>query len=199
MKVIFGIDKAAAGQIKINHRDVRIKHVRDAMKLGIGFVSEDRKLEGLFLERDVEFNITIGVLDKFLSAFNLNRQKEDEIAGKYVDMLSIKASSIQQKTLNLSGGNQQKVVLSKWLAISPDILILDEPTRGVDVGAKAEIYALIDQLVQSGVSIIMVSSEMPELINMSDRIYVMCNGEIKACLDKDELEQNTILKYALGV
>lgn len=169
------------------------------MKLGIGFVSEDRKLEGLFLERDVEFNITIGVLDKFLSAFNLNRQKEDEIAGKYVDMLSIKASSIQQKTLNLSGGNQQKVVLSKWLAISPDILILDEPTRGVDVGAKAEIYALIDQLVQSGVSIIMVSSEMPELINMSDRIYVMCNGEIKACLDKDELEQNTILKYALGV
>ena len=171
----------------INHRDVRIKHVRDAMKLGIGFVSEDRKLEGLFLERDVEFNITIGVLDKFLSAFNLNRQKEDEIAGKYVDMLSIKASSIQQKTLNLSGGNQQKVVLSKWLAISPDILILDEPTRGVDVGAKAEIYALIDQLVQSGVSIIMVSSEMPELINMSDRIYVMCNGEIKACLDKDEM------------
>lgn len=89
--------------------------------------------------------------------------------------------------------------MSKWLAISPDILILDEPTRGVDVGAKAEIYALIDQLVQSGVSIIMVSSEMPELINMSDRIYVMCNGEIKACLDKDELEQNTILKYALGV
>ncbi|WP_066685467.1 sugar ABC transporter ATP-binding protein [Christensenella intestinihominis] len=199
MKVIFGIDKASTGQIRINNQIVRIKHVRDAMKLGIGFVSEDRKLEGLFLERDVEFNITIGVLDKFLSTFRLNRQKEDEIAGKYVDMLSIKASSIQQKTLNLSGGNQQKVVLSKWLAISPDILILDEPTRGVDVGAKAEIYALIDQLVQNGVSIIMVSSEMPELINMSDRIYVMCNGEIKACLDKDELEQNTILKYALGV
>ena len=199
MRVLFGIDRPASGKIMLHNKEVSIRSVKDAMRLGIGMVSEDRKLEGLFLERDVEFNITIGVLKEFLSVFHLNQKKEDEIAEKYIDMLSIKVSSKKQKTVNLSGGNQQKVVLSKWLAVSPSILILDEPTRGIDVGAKAEIYALIDRLVHNGVSIIMISSEMSELINICDRVYVMCNGEIKICLDRSELEQATILKHALGV
>lgn len=199
MRVIFGIDKPASGEILVGGQPVRIASVRDAMRLGIGMVPEDRKLDGLFLHRDVEFNITIGVLDKFLSLFHLKRAVEDDISSKHIDMLSIKVSSKRQETVNLSGGNQQKVVLSKWLAISPSILILDEPTRGIDVGAKAEIYALIDKLVNQGVSIIMVSSEMPELINMCDRIYVMCNGNIVTCLDRSDLNQETILKFALGV
>lgn len=199
MRTIFGIDKPISGEIFLNGKPVNILSVRDAMKLGIGMVPEDRKLDGLFLHHDVQFNITIGVLNHFISMFRWNFQKENSIVKKYVDMLSIKISNHKQQMINLSGGNQQKVVLSKWLAIAPNIMILDEPTRGIDVGAKAEIYTLIDQLVNQGVSVIMVSSEMPELINMCDRIYVMCNGEIVKCLKREHLDQRTILKYALGV
>lgn len=199
MQVIFGVCQDADGEIFLNGQKLKIRSVKDAMHHGIGMVPEDRKLDGLFLQKDVRFNVSIGVLNRFLAFFHLDRKAENCIAANYVRMLNIKISSMLQKVLNLSGGNQQKVVLSKWLAISPDILILDEPTRGIDVGAKAEIYALIDRLVQQGISIIMISSEMPELINMCDRVYVMCNSEIKKCLDRSELDQETILKYALGV
>lgn len=199
MKMIFGVDKKASGKVWLRGNYVDIRSSGDAIANGIGMVSEDRKLEGLFLQQDVEFNITIGVLEKFLSTFRLNKIKESNIALEYVEALSIKVPSIAQKVVNLSGGNQQKVVLSKWLAIAPDILILDEPTRGIDVGAKAEIYAIIDTLIKKGVSIIMVSSDMPELINLCDRVYVMCNGEITADLSNDEINQEIILKFALGV
>lgn len=197
VRLIFGIDQPSSGEISIGGRPVRIRNVRTAMKNGIGLVTEDRKLEGLFLDSTVKFNISIGVLDEFIRAMHVNTQREDEIAAHYIQELNIKVSSEQQKAVNLSGGNQQKVVLSKWLAIAPKILIMDEPTRGIDVGAKAEIYAIMDKLVQSGVSIIMVSSDMPELIYMCDRIYVMSAGRITACLESEEINQETVLKYAL--
>ncbi|MGI6696645.1 MAG: sugar ABC transporter ATP-binding protein [Christensenellales bacterium] len=199
MRAIFGIDRFVSGEILINDKPVVIRTVEDAINLGIGMVPEDRKLEGLFLHREVMFNITLGVLGRFISLFRIDHHKEDMIADQYIDMLSIKVSSRNQVVETLSGGNQQKVVLSKWLVMSPNILILDEPTRGIDVGAKAEVYAIIDDLAKKGISIILVSSEMMELINICDRIYVMCNGHISTCLHRNEMKQETILKHALGV
>ena len=198
MKMVFGIEKPQEGEILLNGEPVRIRNVRDAMKNGIGLVSEDRKLEGLFLENTVKFNISIGVLDRFCRRLRIDASVENQIADKYIRELGIKVASPTQLAINLSGGNQQKVVLSKWLAIEPDILIMDEPTRGIDIGAKAEIYAIMDKLIQKGVSIIMISSEMPELINMCDRLYVMSGGEIKACMEHEEIDQEKILRYAMG-
>lgn len=197
MRVLFGIDRASEGEILIDGKPAQIRNVRQAMKQGIGLVTEDRKLEGLFLDSTVKFNISIGVLDEFIKTIHVNKRKETDLATNYIHELNIKVSNELQKAVNLSGGNQQKVVLAKWLAIAPHILIMDEPTRGIDVGAKAEIYAIMDKLVQNGVSIIMVSSDMPELIYMCDRIYVMSNGKITACLGMEDINQQTILKYAL--
>lgn len=197
MRLLFGIDRASEGEILINGSSAQIRNVRQAMKYGIGLVTEDRKLEGLFLDGTVKFNISIGVLDEFIKMIHVNKRREKELATNYIHELNIKVSNELQKAVNLSGGNQQKVVLAKWLAIAPNILIMDEPTRGIDVGAKAEIYAIMDKLVQNGVSIIMVSSDMPELIYMCDRIYVMSNGKITACLGMEDINQQTILKYAL--
>jgi len=199
MQMLFGIRKVVSGEILLDGKPISIARTRDAMKHGIGLVPEDRKMQGLVMRNTVRFNITIGVLRQFISFIRVNRHKEEQISNEYVKALSIKISSPMQQVINLSGGNQQKVVLSKWLAISPDILIMDEPTRGIDVGAKAEIYALMDELANRGISIIMISSEMPELINMCDRMYVMYGGEIQSCLKKEEISQEKILRYALGV
>lgn len=197
MQLLFGIEHPAKGDILIHGQKVKLNNVRQAMKHGIGMVTEDRKLEGLFLDSTVKFNISIGVLHEFIKAMHVDAAKETALATNYIKELNIKVSSEMQKAVNLSGGNQQKVVLSKWLAIAPDILIMDEPTRGIDVGAKSEIYAIMDKLVQNGVSIIMVSSDMPELIYMCDRIYVMSCGQITTCLEGENINQETILKYAL--
>lgn len=197
MRILFGIDRPVSGSIEVNGQQVKFKHVRQAMKQGIGMVTEDRKLEGLFLDSTVKFNISIGVLQEFIKLIHVDFHKETALASNYIKELNIKVSSEMQKAVNLSGGNQQKVVLSKWLAIAPKILIMDEPTRGIDVGAKSEIYAIMDRLVQNGVSIIMVSSDMPELIYMCDRVYVMSSGKITACLEQGQINQETILKYAL--
>ena len=155
---------------------------------------------GLVLQNTIKFNLTLGVLDQFFGkVIGLNARKEDEICQKYKDTLSIRTASVNQAVENLSGGNQQKVVISKWLASSPSILILDEPTRGIDVGAKFEVYGLIQEMVSRGISIIMISSELPELLGLSDRVYVMHNGKINACLDRDQMDQQTVLNYAFGV
>jgi ABC-type sugar transport system ATPase subunit len=198
MKAIFGLDPIDYGEIYIDGKKVEIRSPNDAMDLGIALVPENRKDEGLILKGNVGYNMTLRVLDKFIKFAKVNKTKEDEIINTYIENLAIKTPSKSQLVSNLSGGNQQKVVIAKWLAAKPKILILDEPTRGVDVGAKAEIYAIMNRLVEEGVSIIMISSELPEIINMSDRVVVVHNGSIAGILNRDEFSQEKIMHLATG-
>lgn len=196
MRCIFGIDPFESGQILLNGKEVKISNPEDAMHKGIALVPESRKKEALFLAQSVKYNITIMSLGEFIRGIHVNNAREMEITKKYVDVMEIKTPSYQQIIANLSGGNQQKVVIGRWLATKPRILILDEPTRGVDVGAKAEIYSIMNELVQEGVAIIMISSELPEVVNMSDRVVVMSNGRITGCLSREGLTQEKIMYYA---
>ncbi len=196
MKCIFGLTKDYTGKVYINGREVRITSPIQALKEGIALVPEDRKAEGLYKIQSVRYNSTIEVLNQFIKGISVDQKKEDEITEKYIDMMNTKTPSLDQVVGNLSGGNQQKVMIGRWLATDPKILILDEPTRGVDVGAKSEIYAIMNELVKKGMSIIMISSEMPEIINMSDRIYVMANGTVRGCLKHDEVTQERIMQLA---
>ncbi|MBQ9550405.1 MAG: sugar ABC transporter ATP-binding protein [Lachnospiraceae bacterium] len=196
MQAIFGLTKGVTGNVYINGKKVDIKSPIDAMNYGLVMVPESRKEQGLFLIQDVKYNTTIEILDQFIKNLRVNHAKESEVTQKYIDMMSTKTPSQQQVIGNLSGGNQQKVLIGRWLATDPQILILDEPTRGIDVGAKAEIYAIMNSLIKQGVSIIMISSEMPEIINMSDRVYVMAEGTIKGCIDHEEISQEAIMKLA---
>ncbi len=198
MKCLFGLDPIVHGEIVIDGAAVQIKSPEQAMKLGISLVPEDRKKEALFLVQSVRFNTTIKALGQFIKGIFVNREKESQISDRYVHLMSIKAASPYQAVVNLSGGNQQKVVIGRWLATEPRILILDEPTRGVDVGAKAEIYGIMNDLASQGVAIIMISSELPEIINMSDRVNVMCGGTITGTLDKNELDQEHIMHLAIS-
>lgn len=195
-RVLFGLD-SYQGCILINGKEEKIKCVDDAMQKGIALVPEDRKTEGLILENTIWFNSVITILDKFMSKLRINRSNARKITEEYRDMLKIKYSSTAQLARTLSGGNQQKVVLSKWLARKPDILILDEPTRGIDIGAKQEIYELIFKLAAEGVSIIMISSELPEIINLCTRVTVMREGRITGTIAREEFNQNEIFKYAI--
>jgi ribose transport system ATP-binding protein len=164
---------------------------------GIGYLSEDRKRYGLALGMDVEENVVLAAFRKFLGLLGLvNRAKTRTTAEQYVKMLAIKTPSLQQKVRNLSGGNQQKVIIGKWLTADTSILIFDEPTRGIDVGAKSEIYHLLNNLAQQGKSIIMISSELPEILRMSHRVVVMCEGRITGELDIAEATQEKIMQYA---
>ena len=196
MKCVFGLNQNFTGDITINGKKVKIKSPIDAIKNGIALVPEDRKKEGLYKVQSVKYNSTIEVLDEFIKGIIVNYSKEEAITQKYIDMMSTKTPSQDQIIGNLSGGNQQKVMIGRWLATTPKILILDEPTRGVDVGAKSEIYARMNELVKKGVSIIMISSELPEIINMSDRIYVMNSGRIAGCLQRDGISQEHIMQLA---
>lgn len=196
MKCIFGLTKGYKGEIFIDGKKVEIKSPIDAMKYGIALVPEDRKQEALYKVQSVKYNSTIEVLGQFIKGIFVDNVKEEEITQRYIDMLSTKTPTQDQLVGNLSGGNQQKVIIGRWLATNPKILILDEPTRGVDVGAKSEIYAIMNELVKQGMSIIMISSELPEIINMSDRIYVMNEGNITGCLDRKEVSQESIMKLA---
>lgn len=198
MKCIFGLDPFDSGEILIDGKKIEIKNPNDAIKNKIVYVTENRKEEGLFLIDSVQYNLTIKVLEEFIKFFKVNSRHEKEITQQYINELSIKTPHAGQKVGNLSGGNQQKVLFSRWLATKPKVLILDEPTRGVDVGAKAEIYAIMNRLVNEGVSIIMISSELPEVINMSDRVAVMYKGRIQTILQRDYLSQETIMHYATG-
>lgn len=196
MSAIFGVTKKKTGTLKVKGQVVEIKSVQDAMNVGIGFVPEDRKLDALYMSQSVRYNMTIEVLKQFLNAGRYSRSKEMEIVNQYAGKMRIKMASPSQKVVGLSGGNQQKVIIGRWLATAPDILILDEPTRGVDVGAKAEIYDIVDKLAQSGVSIIFVSSDLPEVLGMSDRIVVMSEGYVKGVLNRKEASQEKIMALA---
>ncbi len=196
MKCIFGLTREYTGKIFLEGKEIRVTSPVQAMKAGIALVPEDRKLEGLYKIQSVEYNSTIEVLDQFIKGIFVNHEKEDEITQKYIDLMDTKTPSREQMIGNLSGGNQQKVMIGRWLATHPKVLILDEPTRGVDVGAKSEIYSIMNELVKSGMSIIMISSELPEIINMSDRIYVMAGGKVRGCLNHDEVTQENIMRLA---
>ena len=196
MKCIFGLTKNYKGEIEIEGQKATIRNPIEAMKSGIALVPENRKAEGLYKVQSVRYNSTIEVLGDFIKGIFVNADKEEEITQKYIDMLSTKTPTQEQLIGNLSGGNQQKVIIGRWLATNPKILILDEPTRGVDVGAKSEIYAIMNELVKQGMSIIMISSELPEIINMSDRVYVMNEGNITGCLDRTEVSQEAIMQLA---
>lgn len=196
MKTIFGAFKKTEGEILLDGKPIQIRSQRDAINNGIVYVSEDRRGEGLILNNDVEFNMGLVCLSDFIKSIGVNKKAWDEMVERYRQKFSIKITSPQQSASTLSGGNQQKVVLSKWLAKNPKVIILDEPTRGIDVGSKAEIYEIIDQLAASGVSIIMVSSELPEVINMCNRCYVMCEGKITGELQEEEFTQEAIMAFA---
>lgn len=200
-RAVFGIDPLDSGKILIDGKEVKIKSASDAIQAGIGYVPESRKEEGLVLENSIKFNLTISVLERFIRFCFTDRKKENIIVDQYVNELSIKMASANQLVKYLSGGNQQKVVVSKWLATKPDILILDEPTRGIDIGAKTEIYQLIVDMAKAGVGVILISSEMEEIINLSTRIIVMCEGQVKAQLTEEEtrkVAQEDIMWYASG-
>lgn len=195
-RALFGADKKESGDIYINGRKVEIKSPQDAVKYGIGYLSEDRKRFGCIVGKSVAENTTMACLEKFMSGIFINKKKERETAQKYVDELKTKTPSVDQMVRNLSGGNQQKVVIAKWLARDCDILIFDEPTRGIDVGAKSEIYALMNELVKAGKSIIMISSELTEVLRMSDRIVVMCEGRKTGEIPIEKATQESIMHAA---
>jgi ribose transport system ATP-binding protein len=195
-RAIFGADIKESGDIYINGRKVEIHSPEDAVKCGIGYLSEDRKRFGIVLQRTVAENSTMAYLENFMRGLFINKKKERREAEKYVESLAIKTPSVDQLVVDLSGGNQQKVVLAKWLVRNCDILIFDEPTRGIDVGAKSDIYKLMNDLVKEGKSIIMISSEMPEVLRMSDRIVVMCEGRKSGELGIEEATQEKIMHLA---
>ena len=197
MQCIFGLTPGSTGDVFMEGKKVQIRSAVDAMKYGIAMVPENRKVEGLYHQQSVRFNSTIEVLEQFISRLRVNEKREAEITQEFIDKMNTKTPSHEQAVTNLSGGNQQKVMIGRWLATMPKILILDEPTRGVDVGAKAEIYEIMNELTKQGVSIIMISSELPEIINMSDRVYVMYEGKMTGCISYDEgLSQEAIMKLA---
>jgi ribose transport system ATP-binding protein len=196
-RAVFGADPVDSGDVYVRGNKVHIKHPRDAVRHGIGYLSEDRKRYGLALGMDVESNIVLASFQKFLGMLGVvNSSKMRQTGQEYVQALSIKTPSLQQRVKNLSGGNQQKVVIGKWLTADTDILIFDEPTRGIDVGAKSEIYRLLNDLAQQGKAIIMISSELPEILRMSHRIIVMCEGRITGELSAAEATQERIMSFA---
>lgn len=199
MRALFGIDQIDSGEVYLEGKKVSIKSPADAIKNKIGFITENRRDEGLVLSMDVKENITLCTLPKFLSnPAKLDLGEEINEANSFIDKLRIKCTGFTQKAGTLSGGNQQKIVIAKWLLANSKILIVDEPTRGIDVGAKQEIYNIMNELLKSGVGIIMISSELPEVLGMSDRILVMCRGEILGELDRKEASQEKIMHYATG-
>lgn len=193
METIFGIRKKTSGTILKDGKEIEIRNPKDAIKNKIAFLTEDRKGTGLFLNMPIAFNSSISSLDLMNNGWTVSRKKESAKVEKMSDELKLKRSSINAKVSSLSGGNQQKVVLCKWMLTEPDVLILDEPTRGIDVGAKKEIYTLIDSIAKSGKAVIIISSEMPEVIGISDRILVMYEGRLKGQLNRGEVTQEGIM------
>jgi putative multiple sugar transport system ATP-binding protein len=186
-----------SGKIKIDGEEKELRNVRDAIKAGLAYVTEDRKGNGLILEESIAKNITMSRLEKVCGKGIINIDKENAVAEEYKQKLRTKTPSVQQAVGNLSGGNQQKVLLSKWMFADPEVLILDEPTRGIDVGAKYEIYCIMNDLVAQGKSVVMISSEMPELLGMCDRIYVMNEGKMVAEMPASEATQEKIMAAIL--
>ena len=197
-RAMIGADPILSGEIILNGEKLRIRRPEDAVKRGIGLVPEDRKQQGLILGMSVGKNITLANLKKVMSSGIVRDKAEQKIGEKYIKDLNIRTPGLSQRVKFLSGGNQQKVVVAKWLMAEGNVLIFDEPTRGIDVGAKAEIYRIMSSLAQQGMAIIMISSELPEILGMSDRINVMCNGEVRADIPREEATQEKIIYYATG-
>ncbi len=196
LRTIFGADKLISGEILVNGKSVKIQSPQDAVKHGLGYLSEDRKLLALALSLDIESNTVLGIFKRF-ARFGFTNSKKIQIAAeKQVKNLSIRTPSTKQKISNLSGGNQQKVAIGKWLTADSEIIIFDEPTRGIDVGAKSEIYKLMNDLIDQGKSIVMISSELPEILRMSHRIVVMCEGRITGEILNKNADQESIMALA---
>lgn len=195
-RAIFGADPVDSGDIYMNGKQVKIHSPQDAVKAGIGYLSEDRKRYGLVVQKTIAENTTMACLENYMHGIFIDKKSEKEVAQKYVDILETKTPGIDQLVVNLSGGNQQKVVIAKWLTRDSEVLIFDEPTRGIDVGAKNEIYKLMNKLASEGKAIIMISSEMQEVLRMSDRILVMCEGKKTGELDISEATQEKIMNLA---
>lgn len=198
MRAVFGLDPKDSGEVFIDGKKIEIKNPSDAIKNKIGFVTENRQEEGLILDESIRENISLLNFDKFSKNSFIDKAKEKNLSDNLVDSFKVKTQSSESKISDLSGGNQQKVVFAKWYAIGPEILILDEPTKGVDVGAKREIYDLIKELTKKGVSIILISSDLPELISLSNRIYVIHEGKIQGELLKKDASQEKIMTLATG-
>jgi ribose transport system ATP-binding protein len=195
-EMIFGIQPRTKGKIFFKGKEIFPKTPRDAINSGIALVPEDRKRQGALLEIDIKGNISMAILNRISSFFVVNKAQEQKIAEDYKVSMKIKTPGLVQKIKNLSGGNQQKVIIAKWLATEPELIILDEPTRGIDVGAKYEIYKLVNELVESGKTILMISSEMEELMGMADRIIVLAEGRMTGELARKDFDQELIMSYA---
>ena len=198
MEGIFGIRGVASGEVYMHGKKVNIKHPSDAMNAGIGLITEDRRGNGIFGCLSIKDNVGVSVYNKYLKAgFVLDHKKINAVVDDSIKKLRIKTPSMKEHIANLSGGNQQKVIVSRWLANDPDVLIMDEPTRGIDVGAKHEIYEIMNDLAKQGKAIIMISSEMAELLGMSDRVCVMCNGRLTGEItEKEEMSQANVMQFA---
>jgi len=201
-RLIFGADKRKSGEVYLNARKLKINQPQDAVRSGIGYVPEDRKLQGVFLQMSSAENITMNILGRYAVGGVLNFGKLKERANAEVKAMRVRTASLSSRAGGLSGGNQQKLLLARWLEINPKVLMLDEPTRGVDVGAKAEIYGLIQQLVEKGMAVLFISSELPEIIGVCDRVLVMREGEITGEVGGEtgiENTQQNIMKFATDV
>jgi ABC-type sugar transport system ATPase subunit len=198
LQSIFGAHKVKSGIILVNGKQVQIKHPHDAIKLGMGLIPEGRKLQGLFLKMPVEDNIIVVYLKRLIGKLGLIKKgTTHDLTMKYIQKLDIRTPSLYQIVNNLSGGNQQKTIVARWLMNDPKILMMDEPTHGIDVGAKAEIYRIIDNLSKAGVSVILLSSELPEVLSLCDRVMVMHHGELRGILSHEEADQVKIMSFTL--
>ena len=198
VQTLFGYYQLSSGFIQIDGKQVTIRNPREAIRHGIGYVSEDRKSEGLITDFTVSENMSLPNLVRLSSNGFMQKDKEQSLVTDMIQRLRIRTSGGKQQVKSLSGGNQQKVVIAKWLGINPQVLILDEPTRGVDVGAKKEIYSIMNELAERGVAIILVSSELPEIMGLADRVLVLHEGRLKATIEKQDMTQERIMHYATG-
>ncbi|MFT4050675.1 MAG: sugar ABC transporter ATP-binding protein [Microbacterium sp.] len=198
IRAVFGLDKLDSGQIEIDTAPVRIKNPTEAIKLGVAMLSEDRRLVGIVPQMSILKNASLASLKKVIRGGFARKREEEKLVSEYFTKMNVKAPSLQTRIANLSGGNQQKVLLARWLIADPKVMLLDEPTRGIDVGAKFEIYKIMTDLARQGRGILMISSELPELIGMCDRIYVMSGGRLTAELTRDQFSQETILTFAMN-
>ncbi|GAA1700396.1 sugar ABC transporter ATP-binding protein [Microbacterium sediminicola] len=198
IRAIFGLDKLDKGEIEVDTQTVKIKNPTEAIKVGVAMLSEDRRLVGIVPQLSIMKNATLASLGRIIRGGFTRKREEERLVTEYFAKMNVKAPSIQTKIANLSGGNQQKVLLARWLISNPKVMLLDEPTRGIDVGAKFEIYKIMTELARQGRGILMISSELPELIGMCDRIYVMSAGHLTAELTRDQFSQETILTYAMN-
>jgi rhamnose transport system ATP-binding protein len=197
-RVLFGIDRADAGEVSVLGKKANIESPTDAMRLGIVYVPEDRHEHGLVLDFSIASNVSLPIVRSLSRFLVMDRGRERDLAIDYSKRLQVRSTGVGQRVSGLSGGNQQKVVIAKWLATRPNVLLLDEPTHGVDIGAKAEVHRIISQLAAQGLAIVLISSELPELMGMADRVLVLHEGRVAAAFSRDELSQERIMAAAAG-